>query len=243
MTENRTLYELCKFAMKDYGGVTPERGTLYPCTQQQIDAYTVEPYCYQGNDHVMSEHDAIRMLEDFLDPNRPPMPRVRAALQRITDAMCIQDDWYPDVILKAAHDIDTAFFMGWLEGNVRIQWMNQIKMVEQLGDREGHALGITRYRRRGCSSIWLSMEAIFYETEYPRRRMWQTLFHEMIHAFCLAVHHNPNPTPYDISQGWVDGHGYTFRRCLQAVEARTKRYFENLCIASAEDSGDFRTIR
>lgn len=180
MAGNRTLYELSQFAMKEYGGVTPERGTLYPCTQQQIDAYTLEPYCYQGNDHVMSEHDAIRMLEDFLDPNRPPMPRVRAALHRIADAMCIKDDWYPDIILKAAHDVDTAFFMGFLEGKVRIQWMNQKKMVEQFGDREGHALGTTRYRRHGCSSIWLSMEAIFYETEYPRRRMWQTLFHEMI---------------------------------------------------------------
>ena len=180
MARNRTLHELSKSVRKEYGGVTPERGTAYPCNQQQIDTYTSKPYCYQGNNHVMSERDAIRMLEDFLDPRRPLTPKVRAALHRIADAMYIKDDWYPDIILKAAHDIDTAFFMGRLEGNVRIQWISHIRMVQQLGVNGAHTLGSTRYRCCGCSSIWLSLRAIFEETPFPRRRMWQVLFHEMI---------------------------------------------------------------
>lgn len=183
---NRTLEELGKFINEEYGGVIAERGTPYPCNQQQIDLYTLQPYCHQGNHLVMSEHNAISMLEDFLDRSRPPTPSVSAALHRIKDAINIKDDWYPDVVLKAAYDIDTAFFMGRLKGNVRIMWVNRIRMVEQYGSSMAYMLGHTHYLGHGCSSVWLSMQDILLESEFPRTKMWKVVFHELIVSLAVV---------------------------------------------------------
>lgn len=260
MARNRTLGELERFVNNENGGVIAGRGTPYPCNQEQIDTYVIEPYCSRGNDQVMFEHDAIRMLEDFLDPSRPPTNRVRAALHRIGDAMNNTDDWHPDVLIKAAHDIDTAFFMGCLKGNVSIQW------VRRIPGGSGYVKGITHPKRLGssCSTIHLSLHAIFFDSDFPRMKMWQVLFHEMIvcppsstyserrqhanvrckHAFDFAVCRYRPISSYDSDQGWIDGHGYLFRRCLRAIERRTREYFEGLCIASpAEDPADYRTLR
>lgn len=258
MAQSRTLRELGRFVNIENGGVIAERGTPYPCSQEQIDTYVMEPYCSRGNDQMMSEHDAIRMLENFLDPSRPPTNRVRAALHRIYDAMKNTDCWHPDVVIKAAHDIDTAFFMGRLKGNLSIQWLRQIP------EGSGYVRGITHPRPYACSTICLSLYAIFFGSEFPRMRMWQVLFHEMIvspswstrserrqhanlqckHAFDTAVCHHRPVSSYDRAQGWIDGHGHLFRRCLRAVEERTKEYFDGLCIASPdEDPADYRTLR
>lgn len=261
MARDRTSNEYGKFINKEHERVTPNRGTPYPCTQQQIDAYTLKHFCSRGNDHVLSEGDATSMLEKFLDPFCPPTPKVRTALHRIADAMYIRDDWYSDLILKAVHDIDTAFFMGRLEGNVRVQWISQIRIVQELGDGAAHTLGSTHYLGHGCSSVWLSTRAIFKEADFPRRRMWQVLFHELIvspqslhselrqhanlkckHAYAFTMCHNAPHGSYDRAKGWSGGHGYMFRRCLRAVEERTKEYFEGLRIASAEDVTDYHTL-
>lgn len=179
MAGNRTLSELSSFVDREYGGITPDRGTPYPCTQEQIDSYTLEPYCCWGNNNLMSEHDATTMLEDFLDSRRALTDRVRSALRRIADAMSIKDSWYPDVVIKAMHDVDTAFFMGYLKGNVSIQWTSQIRLTE-LENGATHTYGSTLYQRHGCSVIWLNMQAVFHASEFPRRKMWQVLFHELI---------------------------------------------------------------
>lgn len=261
MASNRTVKELAKYVSKEYGGVTPSKGTPYPCTQQQIDTYTMSPYCDHGNGYIMLEYDAIRMLQAFLDPNILPTPQVTAALHRIANGMKIKDNWYPDIVIKALHDIDTAFFMGLLRGSVRIQWLDRTGFVEHYGPHCASHLGITQYIYTGCSSILLNMQTIFEDMECPHQRMWQCLFHELIvssppiehiqdanrgcqHAFCLRVCRDAWGTTYDRSKGpgWEGGHGYMFRSCLLAIEERTKRYFDGFCIATPEDTEDYRSL-
>lgn len=168
-----TLRELGRNVTRENGGVIAERGTFYPCTQEQIDDYTLETYCRRGTDHIMSEFDAIRMLEDFLDPRRPPTTRVRAALHRLYDAMTL-DHAGPDIVIKAVHDIDTAFFMGRLKGNVSIRWVNRLMEATPISDALTYPLDY------GCSAIYLSLEAIFRGEQVPQRDVWQTVFHELI---------------------------------------------------------------
>lgn len=175
MAWKRTFKDLERFVIKEYGGVIRGRGTPYPCSQEQIDAYTLDPYCCQGNDFVMSEYDAITILEDFLDPRRKLPHKVRAALYRIAHAMRIKDDWHPDVVIKAMHDIDTAFFMGRLEGNISIQWAYRLRLKGAL-----QTLGTTYGQHRGCSTISLSMQGVFHAATFPRTTMWQVVFHELI---------------------------------------------------------------
>lgn len=170
MTRHISLRELGRYVNEEHGGVIAKRGTPYSCTQEQIETYTLEPYCRLGKDHLMLEHDTIKMLEDFLDPSRPPTKAVRAALDRIYDAMYI-NIWFPDVVIKAMSDIDEAFFMGRLKGSVSIQWTDRIPSLVQ---------GTTCPHLHGCSSIYLSLERIFHEALLSCRKMWQVLFHELI---------------------------------------------------------------
>lgn len=179
MARNRTARELARYVSEEYGGVTTRRGTPYSCNQQQIDDYTLMPYCYEGDYNMMSEREAIGMLQAFLDPNIRPSPTVRAALHRIADGMHVRQ-WYPDVVIKAAHDIDTAFFMGRLWGNVRITWVSRAEMVQARGRDRASVLGITLYLNDRNSRICLNLESILEDDEFPHKCMWQTIFHEMI---------------------------------------------------------------
>ncbi|MCJ1424573.1 hypothetical protein MMC29_002461 [Sticta canariensis] len=245
MASNRTVKELAKYVSQEYGGITPSTGTPYPCTQQQIDTYTMTPYCDQGNGNIMPEYDAICMLQAFLNPNVLPTPEVTAALHRIAYGMSIKDNWYPDIVIKAMHDIDTAFFMGLLRGSVRIQWVDRSRIIEEYGPHCASHLGITQYIHTGCTSILLNLQPILGDMRSPRQRMWQCLFHELIHAFSLRVcPHTLGGTAYDRSKGpgWQGGHGYMFRTCLLAIEERTKRYFDGFCIATPEDTDDYRSL-
>ena len=262
MASNRTVKELAKYVSKEYGGITPSTGTPYPCTQQQIDTYTMTPHCDHGNRYMMPEYDAICMLQAFLNPNVLPTPEVTAALHRIAYGMNIKDNWYPDIVIKAMHDIDTANFMGLLRGSVRIQWVDRSRIIAEYGPHCAAHLGITQYIHPGCSSILLNMQTIFEDMRFPRQRMWQCLFHELIvssrpvepiqdanqgcqHAFCLRMCPDAlGGTTYDRSKGpeWQGGHGYMFRSCLLAIEGRTKRYFDGFCIATPEDTDDYRSL-
>lgn len=198
MAREGALRELGRFS-EEYRRATAGRGTPYPCTQEQIDIYTVEPLCCRGNNYAMSEEDATRMLVDFLDPRRAPTHKVFSALQRIANAMFTVDDWYLDVVIKAASDIDTAFFMGYLRGNVSINWISRLRLAE-LGHGARHMLGSTYPGSHGCSSVWLNTQAIFDETEFPRRKMWQVLFHELIVSHSMVyVLNGDNMLTYDVS--------------------------------------------
>lgn len=157
----------------------------------------------------MSEEYATRMLEDFLDPCRVPTHKVRSALQRIADAIYTEDDWSLDVVIKVASDIDTAFFMGYLKGNVSINWISRLRLVE-LGHGARHMLGSTYPGSHGCSSVWLNTQAIFDETEFPRRKMWQVLFHELTvsHSMVYALN-GDNKLTYDASMPFASRYATT----------------------------------
>ena len=201
------------------------------------------------------------MLEAFLDPNITPTPDVSAALHRIADGMNIKDNWFPDIVIKALHDIDTAFFMGLLRGGVKIQWVDQSNIIKKYGLKCADHLGITQFNYSGCCTIYLNMQPIFAD-KCPRLRMWNCLFHELIvsslpvehiqdanqgcqHAYCIRVCHQQwRGTAYDRSKGpgWSGGHGFMFRSCLLALEERTKAYLDGFCIATPEDTDDFRSL-
>ncbi|MCJ1467102.1 hypothetical protein MMC07_005724 [Pseudocyphellaria aurata] len=249
MASRRTAADLGRYVLKENGGVQANRGSAYLCSQFQIDAYTLKPYCYLGMvDHPMTERESHQLLGSFLNPNRTPASDEIFALRRLRDAVLLErDDWHPDIVIKALPDIDTAFFNGMLRGNIKVQWVDDALLDANMRGPRGPAIVManTRYlhprQPHGCTSIWLSLQGVLEPARNPRQRMWQALFHELIHAYVLATCHRRPPTPYDRAKGWLDGHGLLFRLCLRALEVRTVRYLD-LEIGSIEDIRDFRSL-
>ncbi|MCJ1262297.1 hypothetical protein MMC22_002167 [Lobaria immixta] len=67
-------------------------------------------YISNGSPHSLKfPEQAATELEWFLDPIIPIDSMVRAAILRLRAGLEIQD-WKPDLVIKAFHDLDTVFF-------------------------------------------------------------------------------------------------------------------------------------
>ena len=90
------------------------KGTDYPCTQGQIDAYQH----FRGRDvpSIRGTREVIRYFNRFLYP----APVQTSSLKRLAMSINHPGKWGPDVAVKAFHDIDTAFFGGELRDRVCI---------------------------------------------------------------------------------------------------------------------------
>ncbi len=97
------------------GGLQVDRGTPYPCTQEDLDSYRRFP---RGKYHwgPMRANDAVCRLIEFLLPTTKPSKEVLSAFERLRAGANMRHK-APDIVIKAFRDLDTAFFGGNLSGN------------------------------------------------------------------------------------------------------------------------------
>jgi hypothetical protein len=80
----------------------------------------------------------------------------------------------PHFIIKAARDIDIAFFGSQLWGNTIIRWEYKPKRPK-LTTLYGHTQG-----RPGGRAVITLNAAIIFKAEDPCEEMWRTMLHEMV---------------------------------------------------------------
>ena len=165
--------------------VEANKGTPYACSQSDIDEFQ---HCTTGNQEgVVSKTAAVGMLEDFLDPLRQPSHEVLEALMRLRTARW-NPNWGPDVIIKAAKDLDLAFFDGRLRGSVAVRWSHTWSVPANL-----YGCVFKRYGvmwpgvgpELGLCLVHLYADQILYAAN-PCEQMWQTMLHEMIVSFHIG---------------------------------------------------------
>ena len=111
------LYELTKDLC--WGGLQVNRGTPYPCFQEDLDSYrNLPPRPYRSR--YMDPNEAVERLLDYLNPHRPPPGPIQRAIQRLRGAINMEHK-APDVAIKAFRDLDTVFFRGILSNNCTIR--------------------------------------------------------------------------------------------------------------------------
>ncbi|KAL9045516.1 MAG: hypothetical protein Q9214_001449 [Letrouitia sp. 1 TL-2023] len=176
-SKDEWLYELA------LAPISIHTGYPYPCRQEDLDSYSIKKkkithfgdflrdivFCWPSN-----IDDAVREIEAYLDPKRPPSAKEQSAMDRLYKALCLEDgEWTPDVPIKAFRDLDTVFFQGRLCGNVKVGWVSGKELPSD-------AIGTTVYRFNGHSKIKLDADYHIFESWDPWKQMWQTLLHEMV---------------------------------------------------------------
>ena len=188
--DSRDLYNE---ASKD---VSPDTGTPYPCTQQDLDAsggiYRI------ADDSQYSDADLRKMW--FSEPNTGPKVGIRQAALDIfrhnapgripsvkeedaIERLCVMIDnacqgrWGPDVAIKCFCDLDTVFFRGKLRGHVCVTWAGWRDFMAPT------CWGQTRNLGHGKALIMLNAKFMFRVHgswhERPLRQTLATLVHEM----------------------------------------------------------------
>jgi hypothetical protein len=159
--------------------VEANKGTPYACSQSDIDDFQ---HCTRvSQEGFVNKITAVQMLEDFLDPLRQPSHEVLEALMRLRTARW-HPNWGPDIIIKAANDLDIAFFDGRLRGSMAVCWSHTWSVPANL-----HACVDKRYGMMwpglgpelGMCLVHLYADQILC-TANPCEQMWQTMLHEMI---------------------------------------------------------------
>ena len=97
------------------GGLLVDRGTPYPCTQEDLDSYRRFSRGHRQHFKPVSSKTAVRQLLGFL--NSEPSSEVRSALRRLKKGIDMRNK-APDIVIKAFRDLDIVFFNGALSGNV-----------------------------------------------------------------------------------------------------------------------------
>ncbi|KAL2047189.1 hypothetical protein N7G274_001208 [Stereocaulon virgatum] len=210
--------------------VEANKGTPYPCSQSDIDEFQ---HCARGNQEGVADKTvAVQMLEDFLDPLRQPSHAVLEALMRLRAARW-NPNWGLDIIIKAAKDLDIAFFDGRLRGSVAIRWSLTWSVPANL-----RACVFKRYGMMwpglgpelGMCLVHLYADEILC-TANPCEQMWQTMLHEMIHAYGIVTAH----TSYLGTKDDLDpGHGRYFERLHCFVDHRAHKYM-SMCVMGARE--------
>lgn len=126
------------------------------------------------------------MLVDNLTPVRPLSKREQSALSRIETAWR-DPEWDASLVIKAMADLDSAFFDGWLKGNVVIVWAGEEDIVKKgckggKGPETGNFLGLCQPLLEGGEQrckVWLNADTIFDRPD-PRVHMWRTVLHELV---------------------------------------------------------------
>lgn len=117
----------------------------------------------------------MKFLTNFLHQDHWPTQEATEALKRLLKAR-----WDPesnaDVIIKAAADLDTAFFAGTLCRNpINVRWLNPERDTELFTDIAARTRGLEGLK----AETHLHRHCIL-RGEYPIREMWSALIHEMI---------------------------------------------------------------
>ncbi|MCJ1271916.1 hypothetical protein MMC22_011821 [Lobaria immixta] len=202
--------------------ISASRGTPYPCDQYDLDE------CTFGSDRPpRSQHSrtsATANLENFLRPGARIDSVVHAAVARLRAGLRIHD-WKPDLLIKAFNDLDIVFFGGKLRGHTTIRWHRASRWIQQPRPPQGrhHPLVRTKYLSPRKAAIQLNAWGIFLDTPNIKEAMWKVTLHEMVHAYVDVMCGVRDPTPYEQSRGWHDGHGLMFRRLIHAVHERAMR--------------------
>ena len=155
-----------------------DRCTPYQCTQEDIDCYTKR--FVQKEIYSTDIGEATQEITSFLSPNTEPPLKVQQALKRLKDIknLCY---WGPDLIIKIAHDLDTALFGGKLRKRITISWVERDFLNPDLS-LEGRRERVGRCStspRQGTCDVFLNKDAIF-DWHDPRHQMFKTLIHEMV---------------------------------------------------------------
>ncbi|KAK3176971.1 hypothetical protein OEA41_008297 [Lepraria neglecta] len=203
-----------------------DEGSPYDCTQEDIDDYTEIPI---GNEtaHFTPVHEATRQIISFLDPNSTPSTPVLTTLDRLKTARWA-DQWGPDVVIKAVHDMDTAIFNGALRGKIAVLWADTELIREVAQDQQKMVLGMTASFGEidpGTAMVYLNSDEIFKEPE-PQKKMWETVIHELVHAYLDVTCGDFEPHPVDVTKGdsYSGGHGFVFRSILNVIFFRVEIY-------------------
>lgn len=160
------LVELCFYQVR------PDTGTDYPCTMRQLrDLRQLPAIRYP---QPRSPYEACYTLVDFLRRDPIPGSKVDAALRRIGIALDLHD-WGPDLIIKAFHDLDTAFFAANLAGMTTVNWFADSELCAM-----GHpsVFGVTEGPSKwpGPHEIYLNAHRIFRRGSAGHfSQMWGTV--------------------------------------------------------------------
>ncbi|CAO1604289.1 MAG: hypothetical protein LQ349_001071 [Xanthoria aureola] len=158
------LWHLC------FEEIRPETGTDYPCTARQLRDIRHPPMLRYPR--PISPHEACDALVDFLSRVPRPGSKTDAALCRIGDALDLLD-WGPDLIIKAFHDLDRAFFATTLTGMTTVDWFANHEF-QAMGCPP--AYGMTTSLYPGPQAIYLNARNIFRTGQAGHfSQMWQTV--------------------------------------------------------------------
>ncbi len=173
--------------------ITPETGTDYPCTQEELNVLkgpkwrmtpTGPVSCTQKSESKRVDHPnkgpfldamiAAREVFEHNDPTRIPSVAENEAIRRLDTVFkdAAQRFWGPDLAIKAFCDLDKVFFCARLTGHVYLSWKRNI----------GRGVwGKTGYLWRGKAVILLGAYNIFFHPEGGSGfvHMFATLLHEM----------------------------------------------------------------
>ncbi|KAL8840148.1 MAG: hypothetical protein Q9205_005866 [Flavoplaca limonia] len=197
----------------------PDEGTDYPCTKGQLrELRSIGPVHYVAR---ISPRKACSELLRFHE--RPASRRENAALSRIGTALRLLD-WGPDLIIKAFHDLDTAFFGGNLAGYTMVRWQSDAEF-HQVGVGSSYGVTFTCFNGTEPQKIFLNAEVIFGEGSVGHfKQMWGTMLHEMVHAF------------YAILCGNVgENHGPFFREAMLSVDRYWRECFRGRKLVNREE--------
>lgn len=148
-------------------------GTQYPCSQADIDGFRRpmrgDVTCF------LTYAEATSSLIDMSYPwgSMTKTQPIMDALRRLQLARK-EKTFSPHLIIKAACDIDIAFFGSQLWGNTIIRW-EYVPEYPRLTTLYGHT-----QRHPGGRAVITLNAAIMFKAEDPCEEMWRTMLHEMV---------------------------------------------------------------
>lgn len=205
-------------------------GTPYPTSQADIDFHQASK-SESTKGPSMSRMEATAQIMRHNSENRklPLPPKEQAAIDNLLDMILDVEDgyrWGPDLAIKCFRDLDLVFFGGHLQGHVCVSWQSLASKwpARILGMQ---ALGVTLLGWGGKTKIFLDRDIIFKDRRYnsPFVLMFETLLHEMVHAYDLVV------CPW-----WKPDkpHGQHFQTSISVVHDRAVRLLNIPAIALTE---------
>ena len=173
--------------------VTPDTGTRYPCTQEELNAtggmdrrasrdiLTTKDksklFARLNEGPFVDARTAAREVYDYNDMSRIPSAAEDEAIHRLQTGLvkAAKEGWGPDLTIKAFCDLDKAFFCGRLKGHSYLSWTSGRSSYYQ------NTLGITNYLGDGKCRIKLNAHDVFFKPCDTSHFffMFAVLLHEM----------------------------------------------------------------
>jgi len=172
-------------------------GTPYYCSQKDLDFHANKVFHSRNKLPFVIPLEATAQMLIHNDITRPMIHQECDALDRLCYAVreAEQGRWYPDLPIKAFQDLDTVFFGGCLQGNVKVSWSSSQTNahIARRIEADGHLLGFTEHalyygvKNRAQCCIVLNADAILLDANgtgyWAFDSMMTTLLHEMCHAY------------------------------------------------------------